>query len=279
VVTAGDDVLDERLDAVPRQPGFGAVRVTVHELQQHVDEVPRNELLAGAGHPRLVLVEDLLVKPIERLSERLHPPVVPLHVDPPEPGEPLPDVADRAGHGERLVERAPERLALGAAGPLLPNRHAEDVPQRQARQVLPHVDRLSRASAAEQAAGEDAHLLSADALELVHAARGEELGGAELARHAPVGPVRGVHDAEVAVGGDLAGGCARAVGEGEVVGLEHEPGRVGGGGHHHVVRAEPEVHELAVARRERGQRAQAADHGPAMRAWQKVPPPSLGRND
>ena len=71
----------------------------------------------------------------------------------------------------------------------------------------------------------------------------------------PVGAVGRLHDALVVVGEDLAEGRGRAVGEGEVVGLEDEPRRLRGGGDHDVEGAEPEVHERAVARRELGQHA------------------------
>lgn len=203
------------------------VLVLLGQPQQHVHQVIVRHGVAGAGSaslpPRLlVVIKDLLEEAVVLRAEALHPADAALQVEPAQPRDPLADVTDRAGDRERLVQRAPERLALGAAvaaRPLLPDRHAEDVPQRGARHVLPDRDGAA-VGALEQAARERAHLLGADALERVHAARGEELGGAELARHAPVGAVRGVHDAEVAVGGDLAGGRARPVGEGEVVDLE-----------------------------------------------------------
>uniref|UniRef100_A0A8R7UES9 Uncharacterized protein n=1 Tax=Triticum urartu TaxID=4572 RepID=A0A8R7UES9_TRIUA len=229
----------------------------------------------------VVLIENPLEEPIVHLAQPLHPPDAALHVEPPEPWHPLADVAHRSGHRERFIKRSPELLTLRAAvaaRPLLPDRHAQDIPQRGVRQVLP--DRNGTAAAFEQATHERPELLLPNILVRVDAARGEELGGAEPARHTPVCAIRGVHDTKVPVRGVLAGSGARTVGEGEVVCLEDEPGGIGGGGDDGVVGTKTEVHERAVARRERSQSAvrreraregaEAAEHWPAPRSRREV---------
>uniref|UniRef100_A0A804UCN1 Uncharacterized protein n=1 Tax=Zea mays TaxID=4577 RepID=A0A804UCN1_MAIZE len=159
----GDDVLDEGLDAVAREPGLRLrlqLRALLAELQQHVDEVSRHKLAAGSlskAPPFFVVDEDLLVEMVVKVVQTLHLPLEPLHVEPAQPRHPLADVADRAGRRERLVQRAPERLALGAAvaaRPLLADRHAEDVPHRGAGHVLPDGDGAAPGGAPEQAARE-----------------------------------------------------------------------------------------------------------------------------
>nr|CAB3462405.1 unnamed protein product [Digitaria exilis] len=268
---AADDVKEERLDAVAcqrrrlRRLLLLLISVVIGDkFQKHVHQVH----IPRSGSPPamiilLVLDEYLLVELVEHHMRLLHPPDISLHVEPPKPRHPLSYIPQQPCHRERLFQRSPERFAGGggvgaatraARRPSLPERHAKDVTHREAEQVLLHLHVL--AGALEQAARQGAHLLRASVLERLDAARGEELGGAELARHAPVRAVGRLHDALVAIAEDLAEGGGRAVGEGEVVGLEDQPSRLLGGGDHDVEGAELEVHERrAMARRERGQHA------------------------
>jgi hypothetical protein len=137
-----------------------------------------------------VLVEDLLRKPVQLLVHPLHPTSEALHVELPQPRHPLADVTHGAGHRERLIQGAPKRLAFLTAveaQPLVPDRHAKDVPHGEVHEVLLHLD--GGAGGLELAASQRARLLRAHALERVDAAWGEELGGTQLACHAPVGAV------------------------------------------------------------------------------------------
>uniref|UniRef100_K3Z5X7 Uncharacterized protein n=1 Tax=Setaria italica TaxID=4555 RepID=K3Z5X7_SETIT len=256
---AADDVQEEGLDAITREPCLRWLLLPVlGQLQQHVHEVHVvvHPCSCTALPVLLVLVEDLLVELVEEHMHSLHPPNTTLHVEPAEPRHPLSYIAQQTSGRERFLERSPECfVALGATTtigarrrPFLPQRHANNVAHREVQQVLLHLQ--DGAGALEHAARQGAHLLRAGVLERVDAPRGEELGGAELARHAPVGAVGRLNDALVAVAEDLAEGRGRAVGEGEVVGLEDQPRRLLGGGDHDVEGSEPEVHERAVARRE-----------------------------
>nr|CAB3495874.1 unnamed protein product [Digitaria exilis] len=273
----------ECLDAVPFD-GYLKAGV-VGELQQQVHHVSRDKALALAPPPLTVLVHHVVQQLIQHLAQLLHP----LYVHPLHPRDEVAD-ADQAADEEQLVDHPPELIRRHRrASPfhdVLPSQRdaRDDAEAHHGEVVLEHHHPTGGGGRhGAQAAHGGVHLLVADVLRRPELARAEELGLTQLARLAPVRAVGGPQYVGAAVEDVPAGRQPRPVEEGDVVGLEEEPGhghrRADDGG----VGAELERHERAVARgelvqgavRERADEVEVADHRPWPRArWEVVLLPS-----
>ena len=215
---------------------------------------------------------------VEHLARPLHPPDVPLQVQPVQARYEIANVKN-AIQREQLVHYLPEfggrRLPLDV---LLAEHHARDHAERHHLQVATEPHDAPGRRRLSQAAEHPARLLVADVLERVEPPGAEELRGADSARLAQVRPVLGPHDVGGVVRGVPADRERRAAGERRVVGLEEEPGHLGGRADDDGHLPEPEVHERAVqlgelvdgAVRQLTQEVEVADNRPRLGARREV---------